>query len=111
MGVYLDGEKIQKIAYGIETSHELITRDYYFSAGNLRLVVEKHYSLLDEHAERRVFPKLKEEHRYNGPPDSKVGTVEWEKLQKHARYLIAYFHKHRSEFGDADEPESDKAFR
>jgi hypothetical protein len=95
LGVYLNGSRIKKLDYSIETSRQLILREYYFAGSDLALVTETVYWLLDKnryHAER---PKLESKHHFS---ITDTPAPKKRELLDHADYLIHFYRHHANDF-------------
>ena len=95
LGVYLDGDRIQKLDYSVETSQKFIVDVYSFRNGQPTVVEEKIYRLLDTEGNHTTHPTFESKHRY-----VLVGrnTTKIAQLLDHADYLVKYFHEHVAEF-------------
>ena len=95
LGVYLDGDRIQKLEYTVETSQKLIVDAYSFRHGQPAVVVEEIYRLLDKEGNHVTQPTLESKHRYVLTYGK---TPKAAQLLNHADYLTRYFHEHSGEF-------------
>jgi len=98
--VFLNGDRVCRLDWAIETSHKLIRRQYYFDANSPRLVVETIHAKLDAHGELLTNPLLLSTLEYRldmSPPNARQAE-----LLKHARFLMEDFKKHRTAFADTN---------
>jgi hypothetical protein len=96
LAVYLRGDVVWHLDWTMETSTQLIRRQYYFDGGSPRLVIETIKATLDSNAERLEKPRLVSTNRYR--LDSPQSNARQTELLHHAKFLVEDFKKHRSEF-------------
>ena len=98
MTVFLDGNRIQKISYSIETSRRTIDRDYYFHDEQPVLVVETSHYLLDDQANHLAVPRFEYRRSYRLDKPGEVPADKESAYENHVTNLLRYFARHRKEF-------------
>ena len=93
---------MRHLDWTIETSAQLVRRQYYFDGISPRLVVETIHAKLDTQAERLATPRLLSTERYR--LDAPQPTAHEKELLDHAKFLMDDFKKHRKEFTRANTP-------
>jgi hypothetical protein len=95
LGVDLEGRRIKRLAWQIETSQRSIQRDYYFTGSGLAVVVETVYWLLDQNGNHAKHPKLESKRRFwitDATASKKRDLID------HADYLIHFYRAHAHDF-------------
>jgi hypothetical protein len=93
--VYLDGSRIQKLDYSIETSQKRIMDAYYFVDAKPVLVVETTCRILDNDGHHLKHPELESKRRYNLNDRS---ILKNRRLADHLNYLMQYYRGNADEF-------------
>ena len=96
LSVYLNGQELRLVGWCVETSRQLIYRDYYFDGSTPSLVTETTYALLDANAERLEKPRLLSTKRYR--LDTPQAGTEQKEFLEHAKFLIDDYNKNRKSF-------------